>query len=172
MIKFRASPGGEAAHINDEGKEDGEMKNIVSMFIAGMLVCGLSACSQGLKESRTEPPAAGAAHDSKNSRDLSGIYAGTIPSASGSGIEVTMTLRPGATYTLAYRYIGRKDGGRDYAVSGTFRWDEDEGIITLDAKGFPPYYRVDGNRLIQLDMEGKPITGELADSYALVKKER
>ncbi|MDR0440443.1 MAG: copper resistance protein NlpE [Candidatus Accumulibacter sp.] len=149
------------------------MKNTISMFAAVILALLSGACSQEFKKPRTEPPAAvNAAHDSESSQDLSGIYAGAIPSASGSGIEVTMILRADSTYTLAYHYIGRKNADLDDVASGTFRWDRDKGVITLDTKDFPPYYRIDGNRLIQLDMEGNPIIGELADSYVLEKKER
>ncbi|MDR0379793.1 MAG: copper resistance protein NlpE, partial [Candidatus Accumulibacter sp.] len=55
----------------------------------------------------------------------------------------------------------------DDAVSGTFRWDKGRNVIALDAENFPPYYRVGEDRLIQMDMEGNPITGDLADNYVL-----
>jgi hypothetical protein len=36
-------------------------------------------------------------------------------------------------------------------------------------KGRPSKYKVGENRLIQLDMQGKPITGALADKFVLKK---
>jgi hypothetical protein len=79
-----------------------------------------------------------------------------------------MTLCPDSTYTMVYHYIDREPGDDgDDAVSGTFRWDKGRNVIALDAENFPPYYRVGEDRLIQLDMEGNPITGDLADNYVL-----
>jgi hypothetical protein len=40
--------------------------------------------------------------------------------------------------------------------------------ITLEAEdNFPKYYKIEENRLIQLDLNGNIITGELADNYIL-----
>jgi uncharacterized lipoprotein NlpE involved in copper resistance len=143
------------------------MKKIIPVFAALMLAFGSSAYSQASKAPQPKPSVAGAAHDLKNNPDLYGIYAGTLPSASGSGIEVTMILRPDSTYTVLYHYIAQEE---DDVTSGTFRLDKAKGIVKLDAKDLPPYYRIDKNRLTQLDMEGDPITGELADDYVLLKK--
>jgi uncharacterized lipoprotein NlpE involved in copper resistance len=153
------------------------MKKTISVCAIVMLALGSSACSQETKElPPPEPPVADTAPvampDAEKERNVSGIYSGTIPSASGSGIEVTITLRSDSTYTVVYHYAEQKDddGDGDYTTSGTFRLDEDKGILTLDAKDLPPYYRVGKDRLTQLDMEGAPITGELADDYVLLKK--
>jgi uncharacterized lipoprotein NlpE involved in copper resistance len=143
------------------------MKKIIPVFAVIMLAFGSNAYSQASKAPRPEPSVAGAAHDLKNNPDLYGIYAGTLPSASGSGIEVTMILRPDSTYTVLYHYIAQEE---DDVTSGTFRRDKDKGIVKLDAKDLPPYYRIGKDRLTQLDMEGNPITGELADDYVLLKK--
>jgi hypothetical protein len=56
-----------------------------------------------------------------------------------------------------------------FTGSGTFKWDNDGGVIILDTADFPPYYRVGENKLIQLDMQGKIITGSLAENYVLKK---
>jgi uncharacterized lipoprotein NlpE involved in copper resistance len=77
-------------------------------------------------------------------------------------------LNAGLTYTLYYHYIDGDDA--DFTISGSFQWDEDGRSIMLDAEDVPPYYQVGENKLIQLDMEGNPITGMLAGLYVLNKQ--
>jgi hypothetical protein len=50
------------------------------------------------------------------------------------------------------------------------KWDDTGNIINLGIAQTPSYYRVAQNKLIQLDMEGKPVTGNLADMYVLTKE--
>ena len=114
-------------------------------------------------------PVIDVAHNSYNSLDWAGVYTGTIPAADGPGIIATITLRYDLTYTVSYQYIGRQGG--DFALAGTFKWNKEGSSITLDTKNIPPYYRVGENRLIQLDMAGKPITGKLAANYMLIKQQ-
>jgi len=110
-----------------------------------------------------------AAHNSQNSLDWAGTYTGVIPCADCEGISVSLTLHPDETYLLSYSYLG-KGNSFPIMISGKFSWNEAGSTIFLnDAKGFPPYYIVGENRLIQLDMEGNPITGALADKYVLEK---
>jgi copper homeostasis protein (lipoprotein) len=106
------------------------------------------------------------AHNSKNSLDWAGIYAGSIPSADGSGINAQITLRSDESYTISYNYV---DKPGVFTESGTFNWDEAGKIITLKHTTFPPYYKVGENHLLQLDMKGKVIKGILADQYMLKK---
>jgi uncharacterized lipoprotein NlpE involved in copper resistance len=97
-----------------------------------------------------------------------GLYTGIIPAADGPGIDVQLTLNNNSTFVLQYRYIDRGDSV--YNVRGTFTWDETGEIAILDIINTPPYYKLEGNRLIQLDMQGNRITGNLADHYVLEKK--
>jgi uncharacterized lipoprotein NlpE involved in copper resistance len=145
------------------------MKKTVSIFFAIAFVLGMTGTSAFAHAPKVLPAPVDAAHGSRNSLNWDGVYAGTIPSASGSGIEVTITLRQDSTYVLRYHYVGRQGSG-DFTTAGTFEWDEAGGVITLDARDIPPHYRVGENRLIQLDMAGQPITGMLADDYVLEKQ--
>ncbi|MDR0310576.1 MAG: copper resistance protein NlpE [Acidobacteriota bacterium] len=111
---------------------------------------------------------AGTEQSSKQIQDWAGVYAGVIPAASGPGINVTITLKDDFTYEVRYRYIDR--GNDEFTVAGTFEWNMAGGVIKLDAADLPPYYQVGEGRLIQLDMEGKLITGILADDYILKKQ--
>ena len=142
------------------------MKKILFVFTTAALVFGLNACrAPNDIQNQPENEFVGI-HTSKNSLDWAGVYTGVIPSASGSGINVTITLRYDLTYDAQYRYIDRSDDG-DFTITGTFSWNEAGSAITLDTTNIPPHYQVGEGKLIQLDMEGNPITGELSDSYVL-----
>jgi len=106
-------------------------------------------------------------HNSRNSLDWDGDYTGKIPNADCPGIRVLITLNQDETYEVKYTYIDRK--GAPAIYTGKFIWDDNGSIITLDSKDIPPHYKVGENKLIQLDMEGKPIEGELANMYVLAK---
>ena len=108
-----------------------------------------------------------AAHNARTSLNWAGLYTGLIPAADGPGIEVQLRLNDNETYTMSYQYVDRGDAVFD--ASGTFRWMEDGNRIELDTADFPNYYHIAEERVIQLDMEGRPITGLLAENYILVK---
>jgi uncharacterized lipoprotein NlpE involved in copper resistance len=96
-----------------------------------------------------------------------GTYKGVIPAADCPGIDVQIVLNNDKTYGLWYTYIDRDNSA--FYREGTFTWDKTGTIVVLNIKDFPPYYQVAENRLIQLDMKGKIITGDLADLYILNK---
>jgi uncharacterized lipoprotein NlpE involved in copper resistance len=134
---------------------------LVSFFAAILIISGLGSCAtnNGLN-----------AHNSRNSLDWAGVYTGTIPSASGTGINVRLTLSSDQNFALRYEYVDRPNS--QYNYTGSFEWDKKGNTIKLNvAKELPPYYKVVENALIQLDMKGKDIKGNLADNYVL-KKER
>jgi uncharacterized lipoprotein NlpE involved in copper resistance len=101
------------------------------------------------------------------SLNWAGVYSGVTPAADGPGIDVQITLNVDKTFILQYKYIDRNDS--PFIHEGNFTWNKTGEIIVLDIENIPPYYKVGENRLIQLDMQGKPITGELADLYILEK---
>lgn len=109
------------------------------------------------------------AHNSQNSLDWQGTYKGVIPCADCEGIETEITLNADLTFTLKTKYLGKGDG-KVFQETGSFVWDKTGGIISLEGlKGRPSQYKVGENRLIQLDMEGNVITGDLAEKYVLTK---
>ena len=128
------------------------------MVVFAACTLAISACAGG---------ASVTAHNSRNSLDWAGTYTGFIPSASGMGIEVRLTLNGDGTYALNYHYVGRTDP--DFSFTGNFTWDNAGGVITLDPGTGPLQYQVGENTLRQLDMDGKVITGDLAEMYVLQK---
>jgi uncharacterized lipoprotein NlpE involved in copper resistance len=107
--------------------------------------------------------------NSQNSLDWAGSYKGITPCADCEGIETELILNSDLTYVIRTKYLGKGDG-KPIVESGKFVWDKLGRTIALqDRKGSPSQYLVGENRLIQLDMDGKVITGALAEKYILLK---
>jgi len=135
-------------------------KSLVISFMAALVIFGLASC---VSTSGNADP-----HNSRNSLDWAGVYTGTIPAADASGINVRLRLSQDETFVLQYEYLDKPNN--QFNSTGSFKWDKKGSIITLQVKDMPPYYKVEENRLIQLDIKGKPITGDLADNYILTKE--
>ena len=107
-------------------------------------------------------------HTSKTSLDYFGMYKGVLPCADCNGISTTIILSQDLTYQIITIYLGKKQ--KIQREKGTFTWNkEGNTILFKEIKNAPNQYFVGENTLIQLDMEGKKITGELANKYVLVK---
>jgi uncharacterized lipoprotein NlpE involved in copper resistance len=108
----------------------------------------------------------GNAPKTDNLPDIEGIYIGNLPTADGMGMVVSITLDK-ETYIKKVEYVG-KDGF--FEDKGIYTFDKEDNTIVFEGiTDSPNKYLVDGTCLIQLDMEGNRITGELADMYVLQK---
>ena len=107
---------------------------------------------------------------SQNSLDWKGVYSGVLPCADCSGIATKMTLRENNTYVLQTQYLGKSN--EVFTSEGNFAWTKNGSQIRLgnvkEGTG-PAHYRVGENKLMQLDSNGNPITGDLAALYVLTK---
>ena len=104
--------------------------------------------------------------NTSKTKDYEGTYTGTLPTASGMGMTITLTLKNGA-YTKKTEYVGREGVFED---KGKYSLNKEESTITLDGINSPNKYVVAENCLIQLNMDGDRITGDLANQYVLRKK--
>lgn len=97
-------------------------------------------------------------------------YVGTLPCADCEGIDVTLQLKDDATYIMNSVYKGsRVDSSNNHFVDkGTWSMNGDDTII-LSTKGNTTKYIKTNDELIQLDGDGKRITGPLADDFILHK---
>jgi uncharacterized lipoprotein NlpE involved in copper resistance len=95
-----------------------------------------------------------------------GTYRGVLPCADCQGIETSITLDKNLNYFAQMKYLGRNTDPINR--QGTFTWDASGTTIRLHGmpEG-PDRYLVGGDALIQLDREGKRITGDLAAKYVL-----
>lgn len=104
-------------------------------------------------------------HNAKNSLDYVGTYKGETPAADAPGIKVTLTLSD-STFVRTMEFVGKKGTFED---KGAYTWNAEGNTITLQGVDAPNQYFVGENTLTQLDIEGKKITGDLADKYILKK---
>jgi len=130
------------------------MKKIVSVMIVFFIFLGI--CSNVW---------AGGGKEKQNEWD--GIYMGVIPAADCPGIAVVAILSTDGKYKITYQYIDRSAEVLTY--TGTFTHDEKTKKITLDSNVLPRYYELKKQDLIQLDLEGNAIKGNLSDLYKLRK---
>jgi len=138
----------------------------LSWLVTALIILGLGACNS-TKEVEWYIPETVDIHTTRIAASWDGAYTGIIPSTSGNSIYVLIMLNRDDTYMLRYSYV---DKPLNIFISrGSFRWDKTGEMITLKVKNLPPYYKVGRNKLIQLDMNGKYITDDLAEGYVLRK---
>lgn len=104
----------------------------------------------------------------QNSLDVVGIYKGVLPCADCEGMETTIELKNDSTYSRVIKYLGKKENS--FTASGKWTWVNGFIINLGSIKEGPNQYFVAEGKLIQLDMSGNRITGELAAKYELKKQ--
>jgi len=115
----------------------------------------------------TSTETAATAHNSQNSLEWNGTYEAVVPCADCPGIKTTLLLNKDKTFSITEEYIDRNSKNND---KGTFDWDATGSVITLNGKSANYKYKVGENKLFQLDMDGKEITGPNKDLYVFNKK--
>lgn len=106
-------------------------------------------------------------HNAANSLDYEGTYKGTLPTASGEGMQVTISLEKDNKFSKEVLYVGKET--TPTKTAGVYKWDTTGSIITLEGEVAPNQYFVGENTLTQLDVDGNKITGAIADQYILKK---
>lgn len=103
-------------------------------------------------------------------KDIQGVYVGTLPCADCGGIVTALKLNADTTYLLQTLYKDKDD--KVFETSGSYSIDAKKGEISLDGiTNSPSKYLYENNSLTQLDMNGKKVTGNLAPNYILNKKD-
>lgn len=129
------------------------------VVLAALAVFALAACQMEGK-----PTPVSGSDTSQNALDWPGTYKGVLPCGDCDGIETVLTLNADMTYRLIETYQG--EAGKPASAKGIFVWDKAGQVVTL-AEGRK--FKVGEGRVWHLDMEGKVITGGLADAYVLTK---
>lgn len=101
-----------------------------------------------------------------NAIALVGKYEGNLPCADCSSISTTLVLNQDRTYSLHYMYVGKSD--QQFVKTGNWKVVVD--VLQLDNEDYD--YKIAENKLIQLDLSGKDMTGDLAGKYTLSKIRR
>lgn len=140
---------------------------LVSIVLSGLLLvsCGHKEEHPAAEAAKSTPDVS---HSPKRTLDYQGYYKGVLPCADCEGIETELALNDTVHYVLTTRYLGKSDA--PFVTKGTYVWNADETHVRLNNNGDGPNeYVVSENQLTQLDVEGKPITGQLATRYILQK---
>jgi uncharacterized lipoprotein NlpE involved in copper resistance len=142
------------------------------LFIVVAAIGLMYSCGGNTQKSQEQTPDKSAQvadeHNSQNSLDYAGTYIGKLPTAGGEGMIVTIELGD-STFVRKTEYAGKED--KSLEEKGKYSWSTEGSTIILEAgKDSPNQYLVGENILIQLDMEGNKITGDMADLYILKKQ--
>lgn len=147
----------------------------LKLISAGLCVAvALAACNSNTsKESQSADTAQDAQlnplpdeHNSQNSLDWAGSYKGVLPCADCPGIETEITLSNDGTFSYTASY---QDRDLTVEETGEFTWIQNGSAVQFAGEHAGMIYKVEENRLVQLDMQGEKITGVLADHYVLQK---
>lgn len=149
------------------------MKQIIS--IGGFIALALISCNHNYEDSSVSNDSTTISqtnnqrehHNAQNSLDWQGEYEGITPCADCPGIKTTIALFPDQTFKRTMDYLERNS---KYEDSGKIFWDEHGNLITLQTTTDSTKYKVEENRLVQLDTQGKLITGDIGKHFILNKK--
>jgi len=144
-------------------------KNIIIMVCAISMFIGFNACkSKNSVMEKGDLSSISTLHNSQNSLDWWGTYTGVVPCADCSGIATRVTLNKDGNYAMVRKYI---DKGDAFETKGTFVWNEaGSAVVLTDSKDKTvTNFSVGEGKLTQLDLEGKVISGNLANNYVLAK---
>lgn len=98
------------------------------------------------------------AHNSQNSLDWSGIYAGTMPCDDCDGIKTKIELNQDLSYTKTVQHLEKSEP--EETTSGTFSWDKSGNTISLNGAK-KSSYKVGETILIPLDANGNQLSNKL-----------
>ncbi|ERJ58235.1 copper resistance protein NlpE [Sphingobacterium paucimobilis] len=95
--------------------------------------------------------------------NIVGAYTGNLPCVDCDAISTLLELHRDHSYTLTYQYDGKSN--ERFVKEG--KWEIDKNKLILDGVDYK--YKIESELLVQLDLSGNEITGDLAESYQLAK---
>lgn len=98
------------------------------------------------------------------SANVVGVYGGSLPCVDCDAINTLLELHRDHSYTLTYIYEGKSNDS--FVKEG--KWEVDKNKLVLDGVDYK--YKISSEMLVQLDLSGNEITGDLAESYQLARK--
>lgn len=140
-----------------------EINSIRFLLFALVLMTGITACKPQKHTSKKDLNISG---NSLVSFDWEGTYLGTVPCADCDGIKTQLTLNKDFTFILKTQYPGKSDSV--YQREGKFSCDKSGSHVILDDAG-KRQFKLEENRLVQLNTTGHRISGDLAPEYILEK---
>lgn len=138
------------------------MKKTILFFA---IILSFAGCQ---KQAATDKKADVVAASPKSTGDFVGTYKGILPCADCQGLITEIAINENTTFSIKTIYQGK--GEKVFVKKGHFTWNKKGNVIILTDVNGPNKYLVGKNRLTQLDIYGKIITGSLADEYILSKQ--
>lgn len=131
-----------------------------SYIIILLFLCAGMACMNNKKSSIAKDKA-----DDRDFRTAAviGVYQGELPCADCEAINTYLTLKRDQSFELRYMYQGKSTD--EFVRIG--KWEVEKNKLVLE--GIDYQYKIDDDKLQQLDLSGNVITGELADNYLLTR---
>jgi copper homeostasis protein (lipoprotein) len=142
------------------------MKKVLYISIALLIVMTSLFCKSKSKATKNTM-VTDAGQSPKSSMNWDGIYRGVLPCADCDGIQKTVYLIRDGNFLVRVKYLGRQDSSE---ISGTFSWNDQGNMITLNDIEPRTSFLVGENTLTQLDTNGNKITGETAGKFILSKE--
>lgn len=101
--------------------------------------------------------------DELSSANLIGAYKGDLPCVDCDAISTVLHLDRDHSYRLTYMYQGKSNDA--FVKEGS--WKINKNFLVLNGVDYK--YKIGPDFLVQLDLSGQVITGDLAQSYQLEK---
>ncbi|MGN0002332.1 MAG: copper resistance protein NlpE [Sphingobacterium composti] len=95
------------------------------------------------------------------SANLAGIYSGNLPCVDCDAISTVLELHNDKSYVLRYSYEGKSSD--QFVKEGS--WSIDRNVLSLEGVDYK--YKINNENLVQLDLTGNDIKGDLAEKYQL-----
>lgn len=135
-------------------------------FFSSIMILYSCSSSNNKKSTDTQTPDH---HTAQNALDWQGTYSGNLPCADCDYIVTELTLNEDQTYVLTTQHV-KGDQTISDTLRGRFNWN----ISTINLEGIPQgerssEFKVEEDQVRYLDMDGKPVTGDLAQRYVLTK---
>lgn len=103
------------------------------------------------------------------SQEFHGVFYGFIPCNDCNGIKTTLSLKNNNNYLIVTQPA--RESSREFFEKGKYTWDDETQTVTLTPRNNDAdprkYFIKDEGTLIQLNSDGKQVTGESADRYIL-----
>ena len=92
--------------------------------------------------------------------DYIGVYEGKLPCDGCDEVETKLTLKEDEAYML-YEIYKSSNGNEIKRITGNFEWTDTQDVLVIQqVEALPIYFKIEENRVIQLDPQGKPYRNE------------
>jgi len=97
--------------------------------------------------------------------NIIGSYSGSLPCVDCDAIQTLLTLDIDYSYRMIYVYYGKSS--EEFIKEGTWSIKND----VLELEGLDYKYKIEPEVLVQLDLSGNKILGDISERYQLIKVE-